>query len=408
MPAKHVIFLGAGASKGSGYPIANKLRLLISSRKNWENALLEYEKTHNLVDTPIRDIGLPYWDKHVEALGLFRNGGFATLDEFCKLAGTAFQTEIHGLRCVVRAALGLFNPEEHFEDSEYYGFVQALFKADLESLREDITILTYNYDPYLEFLLYRALDHRWTIARKGGPSFLVGTKVDKITHHENQLNAVTSGFYSPDSRAWLDCDKTKPAFCLLQLHGSICYEVLGSTGFEALFVDEPLTRAKKFFEKPADNIIPPVLFPWEIMTDHRLVEMKSFPFSNSHALYNLFDGIWEKARREVQAAEKISFIGLCMHDFLVGGLEFLFKDRKTPVEVVVANPDNADLGSGELQQNWGNLPHTPAYAVNEVLRKVAPDMQRFGIDQQYGKNPGGITLVRDFAEFIKTQMKPVG
>jgi hypothetical protein len=39
---KHVIFLGAGASKNSGYPLANDLRLLISSRNKRENAFRKY------------------------------------------------------------------------------------------------------------------------------------------------------------------------------------------------------------------------------------------------------------------------------------------------------------------------------------------------------------------------------
>lgn len=131
---KHIIFLGAGASYRSGYPLANDLRLLISSRKKWEKALAKYQTSHNIEVLRIPAIGLQYWDKNRDVLDLFRNGGFATIDEFCKLAGAhEFQKEIHGLRCFVRAALGLFNPEENFEKSEYYGFIQSLFKDDLMS-----------------------------------------------------------------------------------------------------------------------------------------------------------------------------------------------------------------------------------------------------------------------------------
>jgi hypothetical protein len=146
----HIIFLGAGASHGSGYPLANGLRLLISSRNKWEDALVKYESAHGLMNRPISNLGMEYWDRHVDALKFFRNGGFATIDEFCKLAGgSKLHNEIHGLRCLLRAALGLFNPEEHFEKSEYYSFVQKLFKSDQMSLREDITILTYNTIPIL-------------------------------------------------------------------------------------------------------------------------------------------------------------------------------------------------------------------------------------------------------------------
>ena len=56
---RHVIFLGAGASKGSGYPLANGLRLLISSRKQWEAALRQYQKDHSL-DQDLVTTGLKY------------------------------------------------------------------------------------------------------------------------------------------------------------------------------------------------------------------------------------------------------------------------------------------------------------------------------------------------------------
>jgi hypothetical protein len=57
---KYVIFLGAGSSKGSGYPLANELRLLTSSRKKWEEALDKYEKNHRLMERPIQVMGLNY------------------------------------------------------------------------------------------------------------------------------------------------------------------------------------------------------------------------------------------------------------------------------------------------------------------------------------------------------------
>src|SRR5690242_15893149 len=144
---KHVIFLGAGASKGSGYPLANDLRLLMSSRRKWIETLRKYEGQRFGIGTPLTELGIPFWDANEPALRLFREGGFATLDEFCKLAGPQYQNEIMGLRCLARAALGIFNPEEQFEQSEYYSLVQALFREDLFSLRDDVSILTYNYDP---------------------------------------------------------------------------------------------------------------------------------------------------------------------------------------------------------------------------------------------------------------------
>lgn len=409
---KHVIFLGAGASKGSGYPLANELRLLISSQRNWEKALCEYGGKHNIPGNQIVDLGqqmqqlgTAYWLKHRDALGLFRNGGFATLDEFCKLAGTQFQAQIQGLRCLVRAALGLFNPEETFEKSEYYGFVQALFAADLESLRDDVAVLTYNYDPYLEFLLFRALQQRRRITRARKGITMTPEDLADEQDFEFLLNAATSGFYNPASLTWADRDKTKRSFCVLKLHGSICYREDDVCGFNSLFEDAPLARAKRLFSKSpgcADQMPPPLLFPWEILDGNDFIPRSSFPYQPSAPLYDLFVGIWNRARREVESAKKISFVGLSMHDFLSDGLKFLFAGKTGQVDIVVANPGNANPFTGELDKDWANSPHYPAHAVHETLRKITPNM----VSSRVGHVSPGFILVRDFAEFVRTQMKP--
>ena len=148
---KHIIFLGAGASYGSGYPLANGLRLLVSSRQKWREALAKYEEEHKLEKDAIVKPGLAYWDHYKESLELFREGGFGTLDEFCKLAGASeLHDEINDLGHLVRAGLALFNPEAQFEKSEYYAFVQSLFNAeDLATLREDVTVLTLRCSPFV-------------------------------------------------------------------------------------------------------------------------------------------------------------------------------------------------------------------------------------------------------------------
>jgi hypothetical protein len=57
---KHVIFLGAGASHQSGYPLANGLRLLISSRHKWEEAVANYETKHRFTGTGNRRPAFPF------------------------------------------------------------------------------------------------------------------------------------------------------------------------------------------------------------------------------------------------------------------------------------------------------------------------------------------------------------
>jgi hypothetical protein len=341
--------------------------------------------------------GLAFWNAHQGALDLFRNGGFATLDEFCKLAGPQFQNEIIGLKRLVRAALGLFNPEEQFEGSEYYAFVQALFKDDLTNLREDVTVLTYNYDPYLEFLMFRALETRRQVNRRGKGLFISEQDLQDGVAHQNKLNSVTSGLYALNNFDW---QRAEPSFCILQLHGSIGFVLEEVASFEILF-EEPnhnksegvLRRAQCLFQGKANEAVPPLFFPWEVMTEKGFVEKTDFPLQGH---FPLFRGIWERARRDVQAANKISFVGLSMHPFLKDGLRFLFNGKPGPVEVVVANPENLPFVRGQGQTHWSKQPHSPGFAVNRVLNEIAPNMQRAG---------GDITLVNDFSGFIKTQMK---
>lgn len=390
---KHVIFLGAGASKGSGYPLANELRLRISSKEHFDKEVTDYENKHGLKDRRVATEVQACLGRYSGAIGLFRNGGFATLDEFCKLAGGfEFKNEINGLRSLVRGALGLFNPEESFHTSEYYGFVQSLFKDDLMSLREDVSILTYNYDPYLEYLLYRALKHRRAVASKG------------IDVHS--YNAATSGFFVPHNQEWLALDKQQPNFCVLQLHGSICYaEGVAPVGYETLFEQSPLQR-QYLFQHAGDITIPPIVFPWEVMTPGGFVEQSAFPFKDE-LLYTQFRGIWERARREVQAAEKISFVGLSMHPFMLDGFRYLFEGKSGAVEIVVANKDNVPFEQGKSDTHWSHHHHSSAYNISTALRQVAPELKKAGRLAKQHFHADEITIVSDFSGFIQRHMKPV-
>ncbi len=142
------------------------------------------------------------------------------------------------------------------------------------------------------------------------------------------------------------------------------------------------------------------------MTDKGFVEKGSFPFQNSPALYPLFRGIWERAEREIRSADKISFVGLSMHSFLFDGLKYLFDGKEGQVEVCVANPDTTTWIRGNHETYWQNHPHSSAYLVNQMLKKVAPKMMQVGMFQG-GLTTDHITLVKDFSSFVKTQMKPI-
>src|SRR5687768_9825126 len=84
-PHKHVIFLGAGASKSSGYPLANELRLRLSS---WETfaEFIASNFPDNADGAAGKELARHFWGNNGQAISIFRHGGFASVDEFCQLA----------------------------------------------------------------------------------------------------------------------------------------------------------------------------------------------------------------------------------------------------------------------------------------------------------------------------------
>ena len=58
------------------------------------------------------------------------------------------------------------------------------------------------------------------------------------------------------------------------------------------------------------------------------------------SLYTLFIKLWERARREIQQASKISFVGVSFGPLFQIEMEHLFKGKKNEFEVIVANPSN--------------------------------------------------------------------
>src|SRR5581483_5596843 len=198
-PKHHVIFLGAGASASSGYPLGNGLRLMLSS-KNRLLSSLRNERSE-LATGSVHS----YVDGFASAMSLFREGGFTTVDEFSKLSSDKNASHPREMKKLVQLALGLHNPEDTFENSDYYGFIQCLFEpGELNTLRKDITILSYNYDIYLDYLLLRAFKRRQTIANIQPNAVL-------------WPNKLTSGFFKMDDTAWT---KDTAGFNYFKLHGS--------------------------------------------------------------------------------------------------------------------------------------------------------------------------------------------
>lgn len=203
---KHVIFLGAGASYTSGYPIGDALRLRLCSGDIFLAQLEEQLKHAKYADSPRLDLRQSV-ERTLESfrptIEMFRQGGFGTVDEFSKLASKSHPPHAQNMKRLTRLAFSLHYPETEFHKSDYYPFLGQLFADDLHSFRNDLTVLSYNYDCYLDLLLWRACERRKTLA--------FGTVTDELQ------NIVTSGFFSTSTTAWAQTE----GFKYLKLHGSI-------------------------------------------------------------------------------------------------------------------------------------------------------------------------------------------
>src|ERR1017187_3792085 len=149
----HVIFLGAGASQTSGYPLASELRLRLTSQNQ---ILADLERLADDAKAVSAECST-YFNRFYDSAQLFRHGAFGSVDEFSKLASEKYPEHVQAMKNLTRLALSLHYPEKAFHHSDYYPFIQHLFSEDhLYSLKPNIAVLSYNYDCYLEYLLLKA------------------------------------------------------------------------------------------------------------------------------------------------------------------------------------------------------------------------------------------------------------
>lgn len=323
---RHVIILGSGASMGSGYPSADQLRVLLSSP---EAILDAYKKSYPLESDPkstsltadqirrAKEI-LNLFKDQIE---LFRKGGFGSVDEFCKLSKDSpeFSKHVGEMRKLTRIALMAHNPEDSFEKSEYYPFVQRLYEPPLANLKRNTTVLSYNYDTYLDFVLWASMETRKKIA---GKEFTTDDR-----------NSISSGLFDPNNPDWL---KKDDSFVFLKLHGSICYPTTDffttRYTYNSAFPPrkESSIRFDSVFPKDSQVAQPKIIFPWEITKNGELIELDEFSKligqSPSNPDYARYFGIWQRAKNDIAKANRISIIGLNVHHFMNEGLQILFKD----------------------------------------------------------------------------------
>ena len=174
-------------------------------------------------------------------------------------------------------------------------------------------------------------------------------------------------------------------------------------------------------------------FPWELLNDKDefVTEDKFAGLESQHpgiiffqqtgrTLYELCKAIWQRAQREIAEAEKISFVGLSMHEFLKPGLRYLFAERvrkhnaqKTithnfdyTLEIVLACPDV--WLPGEIFRTQAR-PNSPVAKLAEMLCGANPNMagkiKGQIMSRDSGKKAvGGIICYDNFKSFIEAEL----
>jgi hypothetical protein len=104
-----------------------------------------------------------------------------------------------------------------------------------------------------------------------------------------------------------------------------------------------------------------------VANDANFVASHNFCFGDDPRLHSLYSAVWKRARREIQGATKVSFVGLSMHEFLDPAIRFLFKDKKGSAKIVVANKEHERFRSADGMEAELN-PRSPACKVRKVLR----------------------------------------
>lgn len=140
----------------------------------------------------------------------------------------------------------------------------------------------------------------------------------------------------------------------------------------------------------------PIVFPWEIINDDgTFIEENIFRSKgNLPDLHKILTAAWTRARAEVQAAKKISFVGLSMHEYLNWGFKFLFHGKKGKIQLAVTDKDSAQRGR-DLPPNMYD-PLSPTARISKLRDTVCPEMQWNPFEPR-----------QNFEEFIIKEMGPL-
>ncbi len=350
------------------------------------------------------------------AIDFLREGDFATMDELSKhFFGGEHAAKIRELKKRMRLALAFGNPfRTHYAISDYRFFIQKLFVNG--PLRQDVKILSFNYDPYFEWRLYRAFLSRW------------GAATHLIKPPTWMPRAIHSGLDDANDLGWLG----EEGFCHLKLHGACVFPTRDhnkpsmlpiqpnvSPHLEAkyLFAFNVFARLTSLCQPPLSNEEPPAILPWEIVheTETKLLTESEFKTAVGSdwqhcSLYPLFRGIWERARREVQSADKISFVGLSFGEYMEPGLRYLFNGKAGDIQMVIANRETPKFKGREEH------PNSPSSRVYQMLTercglkaRVFGSFSEFEAtqveDYRTEEHEPTMTCHEFFKDFIKAEMQ---
>lgn len=416
---KHVIILGAGASITSGYPEANRLAVLMCDAPTF------LKRFHETIEEDIGYDPGTYYELRLKkirehhksflsASSLLRDGDFATMDELSNLVqGGAHAARIHELKRLMRFVFGLSEPHTRlWPKSDYRKFIQSLFIGQ-SHLRSDVSVISFNYDPYLEYRLAKALRSRTSVRPIPDDDF-------------NRMElAATSGFLDPNDLTWL----VPLGFSHLKLHGTAVLPLpkgIVSTSYPPKAGESSVLTSAHLIGLPAfqrfmclsDQAFskqdPPALLPWEIISsDGKLLELQQFEkiVGNDwqhRNLYLLFASLWRRARREIQEADQISFVGLSIGAFMEPELRYLFEGRTKSVKLVVANKDNEKVKDGQSFHPW-----TVCGKTLKLLNEICPsmlcqrsfrDLRQIDDSKPFHETAYSVTPRNDFADFIENEM----
>jgi hypothetical protein len=344
---KHVIILGAGASASSGFPLGFELAERTSDATWIPNEiakairnLSELRSEVQLDGAVSEGLGLivnPYLKKLSKEFSLMRQCDFDSIDEFGRVARESeFKDSVQRIKLVLRIVLSLpiVSQGSAAQDGDYRRFVKMLFDKDYR-LKDDIKVLTFNYDPALEYLLTQRLTARAEVTKAYTPQELLIRR-----------DAIFSGLGSRDESSW----RNKGMLQILKLHGAIVYPYSRE---QAGRRTQGEVTASELFESPLESLMnlfkiseqPPLLFPYEIVNrEGSLVDRKEFTLqsltpwtTSSYSLYDRFLEIWCEAQAAIAEADRVSFVGVSMHELLKPAFKFLFAKRFGDTPSIVAN-----------------------------------------------------------------------